>query len=307
MGREVTWAAAEFQGFRHGYAGTIYKGQGQGQTLDHTYLLHTHHWRAAASYVALTRQRESAQVFVAKDNAKDAHQLARQMGRGEVRGASVAWAAADELRPELWPRQEEQQRGMKAMRQDQAPAAPASARERARDFWDRMAAAGVAARTGRPARVQAQAGQDAPGAGEGWLIPPRVSPDGKDSLGRGAGVGEIAAVVAADKAVQREREARWSYLRGAYRDPHAARAVLDELVKSQGWTSAAARISADPRQLGELRGKEGFLRVLRPARAARQRSARLMRSGRAWSGSAQPKLRRNGPSARVSRRSVWRT
>ena len=35
-GREVSWDAAEFQGFRHGYAGTIYKGQGK--TLDHTYL-----------------------------------------------------------------------------------------------------------------------------------------------------------------------------------------------------------------------------------------------------------------------------
>ena len=58
-GRTVTWSAADgFEGFRHGYAGTIYKGQGK--TLDHTYLLHTHHWRAAASYVALTRQRESA-------------------------------------------------------------------------------------------------------------------------------------------------------------------------------------------------------------------------------------------------------
>ena len=83
-GREVTWSAPEFQGFRHGYAGTIYKGQGK--TLDHTYLLHTHHWRAAASYVALTRQRESAQLFVAEDTAKDVHQLARQMGRGEGAG-----------------------------------------------------------------------------------------------------------------------------------------------------------------------------------------------------------------------------
>ena len=62
-GRQVEWSASEFTGFRHGYAGTIYKGQGK--TLDHTYLYHTHHWRAAASYVALTRQRESAQVFVA--------------------------------------------------------------------------------------------------------------------------------------------------------------------------------------------------------------------------------------------------
>ena len=103
--------------------------------------------------------------------------------------------------------------------------------------------------------MQARAEQDASRAGEGWLIPPYVSAAGKDSLGRGTSAGEIASVVAADKGVQREREARWSYLQGAYRDPHAARAALDELVKSQGWTSAAARTAANPFQLGELRGK----------------------------------------------------
>jgi ATP-dependent exoDNAse (exonuclease V) alpha subunit len=32
----VTWSANEFEGFRHGYAGTIYKAQGK--TLDRTYL-----------------------------------------------------------------------------------------------------------------------------------------------------------------------------------------------------------------------------------------------------------------------------
>ena len=90
QGREVVWSASEFIGFRHGYAGTIYKGQGK--TLDHTYLYHTHHWRSAASYVALTRQRESAQVFVARETARDAPQLARQMARGEIKAASVAWA-----------------------------------------------------------------------------------------------------------------------------------------------------------------------------------------------------------------------
>ncbi|HEY5305660.1 MAG TPA: AAA family ATPase, partial [Pseudolabrys sp.] len=94
-GREVTFSPAEFEGFRHGYAGTIYKGQGK--TLDRTYLYHTEHWRAAASYVALTRQRESAEVFVARETARDAGQLARQMGRGEVRAASIAWVAHEEL------------------------------------------------------------------------------------------------------------------------------------------------------------------------------------------------------------------
>ncbi len=65
--------------------------------------------------------------------------------------------------------------------------------------------------------------------------------------------------MAADRAVQREREARWSYLQGAYKDPHQAHATLDELAKRQGWTSAAARVAADPTFLGELRGKEGWL------------------------------------------------
>lgn len=50
--------------------GTIYKGQGK--TLDRTYLYHTEHWRSAVSYVALTRQRERAEVFVARETARDA-------------------------------------------------------------------------------------------------------------------------------------------------------------------------------------------------------------------------------------------
>src|SRR5271166_5858219 len=80
-------------------AGTIYKRQGR--TLDHTYLYHTHHWRSAASYVALTRQRERAQVFVARETARDAPRLARQMAREEIKAASVAWATLDELTPAL--------------------------------------------------------------------------------------------------------------------------------------------------------------------------------------------------------------
>ena len=135
-GREVTFSPGEFEGFRHGYAGTIYKGQGK--TLDRTYLYHTEHWRSAASYVALTRQRESAQVFVARETARDAGQLARQMGRGEVRAASVAWAAADGLprarqereRPERQPEQAE------APRQE-ARAKPAQA-DPGKGYWQSL-------------------------------------------------------------------------------------------------------------------------------------------------------------------------
>ena len=297
-GREVTWFAGEFQGFRHGYAGTIYKGQGK--TLDHTYLLHTHHWRAAASYVALTRQRESAQVFVAEDTARDAHQLARQMGRGEVRAASVAWATADELRPELRPQTGERQDTREAVRQ--APPAPATrpdvrtgAVDPGRAYWGQVAdgPAQTAAAPSGAAKVGTGQGQHA----DGWLIAPYAdsSGQGRDSLDRGTSPGEIAAVVAADKAVQREREARWSYLQGAYRDPHAARAALDELVKSQGWTSAAARTVADPFQLGELRGKEGLFAGAK-ARAEREAAQRV-------AGAIGPSLERIGETEARAERS----
>ena len=110
-GREVRWTAANFEGFRHGYAGTIYKGQGK--TLDRTYLYHTEHWRSAASYVALTRQRESAEVFVARETAPDAGQLARQMARGEVRAASIAWPTRDELTQKQKREAEREERGRK--------------------------------------------------------------------------------------------------------------------------------------------------------------------------------------------------
>ena len=109
QGRQVFWSAEAFDGFRHGYAGTIYKGQGK--TLDHSYLYHSHHWRQSSSYVALTRQRESAQIFVARETAKDVEQLARQMGRQEVRSASVAWATREELPASLRPVVERAVRG----------------------------------------------------------------------------------------------------------------------------------------------------------------------------------------------------
>ncbi|HTT81058.1 MAG TPA: AAA family ATPase [Stellaceae bacterium] len=80
-------AAGEFGKFRHGYAGTIYKGQGR--TLDRTYLYHSRHWRSAASYVALTRHRENVTVYVPTETAPDLGRLARQMARvDDCRAAS---------------------------------------------------------------------------------------------------------------------------------------------------------------------------------------------------------------------------
>ncbi len=85
-GARIEFDAALFVDFRHGYAGTIYKGQGR--TLDQTYLYHSEHWRAAASYVALSRHREKAELFVARQTTHDLGTLARQMSRVEERRAA---------------------------------------------------------------------------------------------------------------------------------------------------------------------------------------------------------------------------
>ena len=91
-----------------------------------------------------------------------------------------------------------------------------------------------------------------------WLIPPHVSRDGRDSLGRGLDPAGIAAAVAADERVQQARSEPWRYLERAYRDPHTAQARLNELARGEGWIRAAARIDTTHEQLGPLRGRDGM-------------------------------------------------
>ena len=85
--KTINFDAANFDHFRHGYAGTVHKGQGD--TLDHTYLYHSEHWRSAPSYVALTRHREQTELFVATNTAANLSALAKQVARQEeTRAAS---------------------------------------------------------------------------------------------------------------------------------------------------------------------------------------------------------------------------
>ena len=78
-GEVIGFDSAAYRNFRHGYAGTIYKGQGD--TVDQAYLYHSEHWRSAASYVGMTRHREKAELFAATNTAENLDQLARQMAR----------------------------------------------------------------------------------------------------------------------------------------------------------------------------------------------------------------------------------
>jgi len=82
----------EFTGFRHGYAGTIYKGQGR--TVDHAYIYHTRHWGQANGYVALSRHKVDAHLFVAGEY-RDSDKLAKSLKRDDRKVSSLGLELAD--------------------------------------------------------------------------------------------------------------------------------------------------------------------------------------------------------------------
>jgi hypothetical protein len=217
--------------------------------------------------VALTRQRESAQVFVARETARDAVRLARQMARGEIKAASVAWATADELTPTQRERATRDRLHHQEERTEQPNQKTTDESPRASEAMDREVARPSAAYPASPAarptrETESEPPRETTGetelAAPEILIPPYVGPDGRDSLGRGLDDASIAMAAAEDRTVRREKEVLWLSLRGAYRDPYAAKVLLDEMVKRQGWTSTAARLRPDPSQLGALHGRSGL-------------------------------------------------
>jgi ATP-dependent exoDNAse (exonuclease V) alpha subunit len=91
----------EFEKFTHGYSGTIYRVQGK--TLDQSYVCYSGNMRRSASYVALSRHRESVQIYVARETVKDLASMARSMGRVENKRAATAYRIDNdaEVRAEL--------------------------------------------------------------------------------------------------------------------------------------------------------------------------------------------------------------
>jgi AAA domain-containing protein/relaxase-like protein len=81
--------AGEFNKLKLGYAGTIYKGQGA--TLDQTYVCHSAHWKSSAAYVALTRHKESVEIFASRETVKDLDAMARGLGRSDNKRAATAY------------------------------------------------------------------------------------------------------------------------------------------------------------------------------------------------------------------------
>lgn len=76
-----------YDGLRHGYAATVYKGQGS--TIGQVYVLHSNTTNQSTNYVALTRQTKSLGLYVAQEETPSRAFLIRQMERQEGRGTSL--------------------------------------------------------------------------------------------------------------------------------------------------------------------------------------------------------------------------
>lgn len=88
----------EYENFGHGYAGTVYRGQGK--TVAHSYCFYDSKfsWSAKSAYVAMTRHKKQVDLFVPRELAPDFDHLVRQISREGRDGASLNWATESDLR-----------------------------------------------------------------------------------------------------------------------------------------------------------------------------------------------------------------
>lgn len=89
-GRKVSFDTKSYAHVDHGYAATIHKAQGV--TVDQTHVLATPGLDRHASYVALSRHRESIALHYGKDDFADAGKLARTMSRERAKDMASDYA-----------------------------------------------------------------------------------------------------------------------------------------------------------------------------------------------------------------------
>lgn len=83
-----------YRGLRHGYAGTIYKGQGS--NFLYTYSLHDRITNSQNSYVVHTRQIKDMKVYLARELTKDINAFVSQIGQDSRKMASLTFETRDD-------------------------------------------------------------------------------------------------------------------------------------------------------------------------------------------------------------------
>ncbi len=246
----------EYRHFDHGYAMTIHKSQGA--TVDRSFVLGTGGMDRHLTYVAMSRHRTRADLYIAR----------RTFHRGAVI-SRLSRAALNETTLDYLDR-----RGFEtiAAHLREAAAWISAQRERLASLWERaekavapMKEAGMISETSAVATVEATAS-----GGQQYALPPYQSPDGRDSLGCGTDAASVNEAVENSASVKAARTSLRGFAEVAYKDPAAAEKVINGLVAQHGYRGAAEIVATSPEKAGALRGEAGVLAGAKGRRARQE-------------------------------------
>lgn len=88
--RSVTFNVNQYNDIDHGYAATVYKAQGV--TVDRTHVLASQHFDRHSTYVAMTRHREGADLYVSKEDFPTPDRLTQALSRERTKDVTLDYA-----------------------------------------------------------------------------------------------------------------------------------------------------------------------------------------------------------------------
>ncbi len=270
--RTISIPVNSYQAFDHGYATTIHKSQGA--TVDRTFVMASATMDRHLTYVAMTRHRDSVQLYAGRDELKDMKGLSASMGRSGAKETTLDYTRAFAERrglAEEFGLRSEIAVSLSPGRAEERPAAHYSAiDERVRSQADLQ-----------PSAPAQRSGQGVEGPAE--KVEPLVPALTKHS--------RSIEDVAREKArpdFERSVEAVRSVGRNVYADPDGVAATLSVAILDKGMEgqALAKSVAERPEQFGELRGKTGLLGENKERKAARHYAKALSNhvasAGRTW-------------------------
>jgi hypothetical protein len=96
QGREVTFSTADYEEFTHGYAATVHKTQGA--TVDRAFVFATPGLDRHTAYVAMSRHRDRADLFYAREDFKGHDDMARRLSRDGMKDSVLDYTKRAENR-----------------------------------------------------------------------------------------------------------------------------------------------------------------------------------------------------------------
>lgn len=111
-GRVVSVSMVDYAEVDHGYATTIHKAQGA--TVDRTYVLASRSMDRHLTYVSMTRHRQSATLYAARDEFADLDALSARLSRSRAKETTLDYAERRgiDIRSEIVVQTPESRRGM---------------------------------------------------------------------------------------------------------------------------------------------------------------------------------------------------